>query len=188
MRQELQTPNYEQLPACIAARRHLLLHACLADRDSALLTRHIASLRAALSLARDARPFRLDAMVVLPEHLHLLCTLPATDTDYATRIAHFKACFSRYLPDRSGRAWRRRRERGVWQRRYWEHTIRDERPPEPYRLHPLQPSETRACQPGQGLAVVDFPSLRRPGDAGAGLGRCSRGRFKHALRRVVLVG
>ncbi|MGN2248261.1 transposase [Frateuria sp. GZRR35] len=161
----------------------------LADRDSALLTRHIASLRAALSLARDARPFRLDAMVVLPEHLHLLCTLPATDTDYATRIAHFKACFSRYLPDRSDRAWRRRRERGVWQRRYWEHTIRDERD---HQNH-IDYIHYNPVKHGHVSQVRDWPwsTFHRfvaQGDAGAGLGRCSRGRFKHALRRVVLVG
>ncbi|MCX7514483.1 REP-associated tyrosine transposase [Frateuria hangzhouensis] len=99
----------------------------LANRESALLTRHIELLRSTLREARRARPFRVNAMVVLPEHLHLLCTLPHTDADYATRIAHLKAGFSRDLPGRGSSARSARRERGIWQRRYWEHAIRDER-------------------------------------------------------------
>lgn len=98
----------------------------LADRNSALLTQHIDLLRAALRQALRARPFSVEAMVVLPEHLHLLCTLPSDDADYATRVAHLKASFSRNLPDGGPPARRSRRERGVWQRRFWEHTIRDE--------------------------------------------------------------
>ena len=59
--------------------------------------------------------------------LHLLCTLPAADADYATRIAHLKAGFSHALPECGSPAHRSRRERGIWQRRYWEHTVRDEK-------------------------------------------------------------
>jgi len=99
----------------------------LANRDSALLTEHVGLLRTAFRQARSARPFRIDAMVVLPEHLHLLCTLPAADADYATRIAHLKAGFSRGVPECGSLARRSRRERGIWQRRYWEHTVRDEK-------------------------------------------------------------
>jgi putative transposase len=99
----------------------------LADRKCALLTEHIDLLREALRQALRRRPFRIDAMVVLPEHLHLLCTLPPADTDYATRIAHLKAGFSRALPPECRAPARRsRRELGVWQRRYWEHTIRND--------------------------------------------------------------
>jgi putative transposase len=100
----------------------------LADRKGALLTEHIGLLREALRQTLRRRQFRIDAMVVLPEHLHLLCTLPLDDADYATRIAHLKATFSRTLPrEFHPRARDSRRECGVGQRRYWEHTIHDER-------------------------------------------------------------
>jgi putative transposase len=88
-------------------------------------------LRAALSAARAARPFTLDAIVLLPEHLHLLCTLPRGDHNFSIRIASFKAQFTRaYLAaggvERPRSASRlRHHRRGVWQRKFWEHTIRN---------------------------------------------------------------
>ncbi len=100
----------------------------LADRRSRLLTGHIELLRAAFRDTRRRRPFTIDAVVVLPEHLHAIWTLPADDADFATRWQLIKASFSRGLsakeavsPSRS-----RKRERGIWQRRYWEHTLRDD--------------------------------------------------------------
>jgi putative transposase len=100
----------------------------LADRQSALLTRHIAELRSAFHGARRARPFVTDAIVVLPDHIHAIWTLPPGDADYATRWSHIKATFSRALPARecanASRA--RKRERGIWQRRYWARAIVDE--------------------------------------------------------------
>ena len=100
----------------------------LVDRRSRLLVEHIDTLREALRMARMARPFRLDAIVVLPEHLHMICTMPLREHDFAKRIAHFKAAFSRGVPTRGPPCVARtgRRERGVWQRRYWEHVIRNE--------------------------------------------------------------
>ena len=66
--------------------------------------------------------------MVLPDHLHTIWTMPEGDSDFAVRWAIMKASFSRALrkdePVSASR--RRRRERGIWQRRYWEHTIRDE--------------------------------------------------------------
>jgi putative transposase len=78
---------------------------------------------------RAAHPFDIAAMVVLPEHLHTIWTLPAGDTDYSTRWALIKAGFSRALPkdERISPSRRNKGERGIWQRRYWEHQIRDER-------------------------------------------------------------
>src|SRR2546425_9413453 len=77
-------------------------------------------LRSAIATARDARPFAIDALVLLPEHLHLMLTLPPGDADYSTRIAHFKSLFTRtWLEsghaenERSGYRLRTRR-RGVW--------------------------------------------------------------------------
>ena len=65
---------------------------------------------------------------MLPDHLHAVWTLPAGDADFAVRWQLIKASFSRGLlreePVSASRS--RKRERGIWQRRYWEHTLRDE--------------------------------------------------------------
>lgn len=100
----------------------------LADRRSSLLVDRIAVLREAFTTTRVARPFSLDAVVVLPDHLHCLWTLPPDDDDFALRWARIKAGFSRHLPlgERRRASRIRKRERGVWQRRYWEHSIRDD--------------------------------------------------------------
>jgi REP-associated tyrosine transposase len=100
----------------------------LADRQSDLLTTHIELLRKATRSVRQRRPFKIIAMVVMPDHLHAIWRLPDEDADYPTRWALIKAGFSRDLPKtESIRASRsRKRERGVWQRRYWEHQIRDD--------------------------------------------------------------
>lgn len=100
----------------------------LADRRSTLLVQRVDALRAAFDATRKVRPFRMTAYVVLPDHLHCLWTLPAGDADYATRWSQIKAEFSRAVAhgERVCRSRARRRERGIWQRRYWEHCIRDE--------------------------------------------------------------
>lgn len=74
-------------------------------------------------------PFHIDAMVVLPEHLHAIWTLPTDDADFATRWMLVKAGFSRQAPPLERRSPSRvtKGERGIWQRRYWEHLIRDEK-------------------------------------------------------------
>ncbi len=87
--------------------------------------------------ARSARcrrpgPVALEAEVILPDHIHLLCTLPEGDADYPTRLRLIKTAFTRsFLAGGDGAARARSRiargEQTVWQRRYWEHTIRDER-------------------------------------------------------------
>jgi putative transposase len=70
----------------------------------------------------------LDAIVVLPEHLHAIWTLPPGDTDYAMRWRLIKAFFSRGIEagERIYASHERKGEHGLWQRRYWEHTMRDE--------------------------------------------------------------
>ncbi len=101
----------------------------LAIRVSNLLVRHIDVLRGAFKTVKQNHPFEINAIVVLPDHLHCLLTLPAHDTDYSLRWSLIKAAFSRQLPKteiiRLSRA--KKGERGIWQRRFWEHTIRDER-------------------------------------------------------------
>lgn len=72
-------------------------------------------------------PFDIVAWVVLPEHLHAIWTLPARDCDYPMRWRLIKTVFSRTLPatERRSQSRRAKSERGIWQRRYWEHTVRD---------------------------------------------------------------
>ena len=101
----------------------------LLERDRCLLVEHIGALRAAFVQARAPRPFVVVAAVVLPDHLHCIWRLPNDDADNGTRWRHIKTAFSRSLPAHERRTSRRRlkAERGIWQRRYWEHLIRDER-------------------------------------------------------------
>ena len=100
----------------------------LTDRSKTLLTDHAGELREAIRKVRDRHHFHIDAIVILPGHLHAIWTLPPGDTDYPTRWALIKAEFSRNLPkvERISASRIGKGERGIWQRRYWEHQIRDE--------------------------------------------------------------
>ena len=100
----------------------------LADRQSSLLLDRVDALREAVRATRVARPFHVDAWVVLPEHLHCIWTLPQGDSDFPGRWQAIKRRFSAAVPATEARdAVRARRgERGIWQRGYWEHTIRGE--------------------------------------------------------------
>jgi len=116
----------------------------LADRGSDLLVREIARLRAAVGQVRAKRPFGIDAWVVLPDHLHAVWTLPEGDADFSTRWGAIKARFTRsvrrvgFHPTNEGMVgWNptlprspskiAKGDAGLWQRRFWEHHIRDER-------------------------------------------------------------
>jgi putative transposase len=101
----------------------------LEERRTDLLVRHVDLLRQAVHRVRLARPFRIDAFVILPDHLHAVWTLPDGDDDFPTRWRLIKKAFSRQLSATEPRSASRRRrgERGLWQRRYWEHAIRDDR-------------------------------------------------------------
>ncbi|MGH8191269.1 MAG: REP-associated tyrosine transposase [Rhodanobacteraceae bacterium] len=97
-------------------------------RGNDLLVRRIDLLRECVARVKSLHPFRIDAWVVLPEHMHCIWTLPADDADYPMRWRLIKTRFSRRLPANEYRSATRaaRGERGIWQRRYWEHMIRDE--------------------------------------------------------------
>lgn len=99
-----------------------------ADRQTDLFTRHIDLLRSAFRNVRRAHPFLIDAAVVLPDHLHCLWTLPEGDEAFPTRWRLIKSGFSRSLAagEAVSASRLRKGERGIWQRRYWEHLIRDE--------------------------------------------------------------
>jgi len=101
----------------------------LLERQRALLVQHIAVLRTVVHQVKVAHPFHIDAMVVLPDHLHAVWTLPKNDAEFSTRWGLIKAGFSRCLPAEKQRNASRtaKGERGIWQRRFWEHLIRDEK-------------------------------------------------------------
>jgi putative transposase len=100
----------------------------LADRHSRALVDHIDHLRAAVRQTQRMHPFTIDAVVVLPDHLHVIMTLPEGDTDYPSRLSLIKRRFTDAVV-KSGMPVARRRngELALWQRRFWEHTIRDDR-------------------------------------------------------------
>ncbi len=100
----------------------------LLDRTGSLLVEHVDALPSAFVETRRDRPLDLEAIVVLPEHLHCIWRLPTGDADNATRWRQIKARFSSALPASEPRSASRahRRERGVWQRRHWERLLRDE--------------------------------------------------------------
>ena len=93
-----------------------------------VLTRHIEQLRDAVRVVRKAHPFQIDSWVVLPDHLHCVIQLPEDDSDFTLRWRLIKSRFSKSLPqtERRSAVRMRRGERGIWQRRFWEHLIRDE--------------------------------------------------------------
>lgn len=101
------------------------------------------------------------AIVVLPDHLHCVWRLPEGDADNANRWAQIKSGFSRALPAKERRSSRRiaRRERGIWQRRYWEHLIRDE---DDLRRH-VDYLHINPVKHGHAARAVDWPysSFRR---------------------------
>ena len=89
-------------------------------------------LRAAFASVRDRLPFEVMAIVLLPDHLHCVWTLPADDDDFPLRWRLIKGRFTHDYMASGGRDWdvtdqhRQQGRRGVWQPRYWEHRIRDE--------------------------------------------------------------
>ena len=117
-------PNYLRPRVCGAT---IFFTVSLAEPGSDLLVREVARLRESVRATRAARPFAIDAWVVLPDHLHCVWTLPEGDADFSTRWGAIKGRFSRGL--RAGRmrsSHEARREKAVWQRRFWEHHIRGE--------------------------------------------------------------
>ncbi|MDO8399869.1 MAG: transposase [Bradyrhizobium sp.] len=100
----------------------------LAERPSNLLIEEIDRLRKSYRTVRESLPFETVAVCVLPDHVHCIWALPEGDADFSTRWSLIKSGFSRGLdPGRSRSASKvAKREKGIWQRRYWEHVIRDD--------------------------------------------------------------
>ena len=76
-----------------------------------LLIKDIETLRSAFKTVKQKYPFHIDAIVILPDHLHRLCTMPNDEAHYSKRISKSR---------------QKKGESGIWQRRFWEHCIRDE--------------------------------------------------------------
>lgn len=138
----------------------------LASRGRTLLTDHISELRAAYGRTAEARPFATRAVVVLPDHLHAVWTLPEGDSDYSVRWKSIKRDFTVLTGIKCNRSDSKvsKGEAGLWQRRFWERCIRDE-------------AEYAAClryvwgnpvKHGYVRRAVDWPysSLHRDGRAG----------------------
>ena len=89
-------------------------------------------LRRAWKTEQKRRPFQIVALCLLPEHLHCMITLPEDDDNFSTRIQKVKAGFTQLYLQHGGveapvtLSKLKKKERGVWQRRFWEHCIRDE--------------------------------------------------------------
>ncbi|WP_417525475.1 REP-associated tyrosine transposase [Marinovum sp.] len=145
-------PNYIRPKARGAT---IFFTVALAQRGATLLTDEIELLRDAVRVTRARRPFVIEACVVLPDHLHMLWTLPSDDSNYSDRWGAIKARFSKRVRLKRGdavgckptlreaassgsarsdverlRARRsaskvKKQDAGIWQRRFWEHHIRD---------------------------------------------------------------
>ena len=100
----------------------------LADRSSEVLVKHVECLRRVYRAVQARPPFATNAICILPDHLHAIWTLPPGDADFARRWSQIKSGFSRGLPPAQlrSRSQVQRREAGIWQRRFWEHAIRDD--------------------------------------------------------------
>ncbi len=100
----------------------------LYNRKNDLLIEHIDALRLAFKKVKSAYPFSINAAVIMPDHCHMIITLAENDTRYPQRLSMIKAAFSKQMTrdEAISKSRQRKRERGIWQRRYWEHMIRDE--------------------------------------------------------------
>jgi len=117
----LKTPGATYFFTVVTYRRRKIL--CEPD--------NLALLRTAFERIKSRRPFTLDALVLLPDHLHCIWTLPPDDADYSTRWNGIKGyfarrCHARYKTTPSA-AQKHKRSQTVWQSRFWEHQIRDDR-------------------------------------------------------------
>ena len=101
----------------------------LAERhNNHLLIEKVDALRAAFRYVKERRAFHINAIVIMPDHLHCIWTLPPDDADFSTRWNLLKGHFSRAIEkgERVSKSRDKRRERGIWQRRFWAHLIVDQ--------------------------------------------------------------
>lgn len=117
-----QMPNYRRLfvPGGLYT-----FTVCLKDRTSRLLVDEIDAFHAAYAKTQIKYPFETLAWCILPDHVHMIWKLPDDDHDFSVRWRLIKTHFTKSLPNVVDG--QRLGERGLWQRRFWEHLVRDER-------------------------------------------------------------
>jgi putative transposase len=127
----------------------------LQRKDNDLLVRHINHLRDAVKQVLQRHPFNIHAWVVLPDHLHCVIQLPLGDDDFALRWRRIKSVFSKSIPrlEYLSITRLRRGERGIWQRRFWEHLIRNEKD---YNAH-MDYVHINPLKHGLVQRVIDWP-------------------------------
>jgi putative transposase len=103
------------------------------NRAKILLEPHARNaLRNAMLECQNSYPFTTEAIALLPDHIHTIWTLPDTDTDYSRRWSFIKRRFTQMYLETGGleqdirKSKQKRRERGIWQRRFWEHEIKND--------------------------------------------------------------
>jgi putative transposase len=127
----------------------------LLERRRCLLVENVNMLREAFRDARRARLFEIIAIVILPDHLHCIWKLPEGDANNSLRWSQIKSGFTRRLEINEFRSSvrRKKRERGIWQRRFWEHLIKDE---EDFNHH-INYVYINPVKHGHVARVVDWP-------------------------------
>jgi putative transposase len=120
-------PNYRR--AWLKGGTYFFTVNLLKRHNNDLLVRHIDLLREVVRDVRVNHPFIIHGWVVLPDHLHCVTELPQDDDNFAIRWKLIKSNFSRRIDKTEWRSAvrERRGEPGIWQRRFWEHLISDER-------------------------------------------------------------
>jgi putative transposase len=160
----------------------------LLERRNTLLVDRIDVLRDAVERTRNNYPFIIDAFVVLPDHIHAIWTLPPEDANFSLRWRLIKSRFARVLPkqERLSDVRRARGERGIWQRRFWEHLVRDEADYAPHVEYCYINPVTRLGNAGARLAAFVVSSRRTRRHCSPGLGR--RGWTERRVWRRNFVG
>jgi len=128
----------------------------LAERkNNRLLIEKIDVLRDAFRYVKQQRPFYMNAVVTMPDHLHCIWTMPSDDGDFSIRWNMLKGRFSRSIDvgERVSKSRKKRRERGIWQRRFWAHLIEDQ---EDYNRH-VDYIHWNPVKHGQVKRVIDWP-------------------------------
>lgn len=101
----------------------------LQDRTSDLLIQEIDLLRDCFRKVKQKHPFEINAIVILPDHIHTIWTMPKNDADYSRRWRLIKYYFSHQLKNQDeyiSPSREKKQERGIWQRRFWEYKIRNQ--------------------------------------------------------------
>ncbi len=128
----------------------------------------VAVLREAFRTVHSKKPFELDAIVILPDHLHCIWTLPPGDADFSTRWRLIKTWFTKHcdpaLRNAPTAIQSERQEQTLWQHRYWEHMLRSD---EDYRRH-LEYIHFNPVKHGNAHSPIDWPysSFKRYVEAG----------------------